>query len=115
MNTTSNHKTFIVMWDMTGIESVIDASALSSEDTFNRLVGKKSNVFGSLLSRLLLRARVNNQRHYEIYSINVDDNIGEDDVKQMFEDAPQNAADTIRKLGTKIFSDRANTKKQVIV
>jgi len=100
---------------MTGVESVIDASALSSEDTFNRLVGKKSNVFGSLLSRLLLRARVNNQRHYEIYSIKVDDNIGEDDVKQMFEDAPQNAADTIRKLGTKIYSDRVKEKVQVIV
>ena len=115
MNTTSNHKTFIVMWDMTGIESVIDASALSSEDTFNRLVGKKSNVFGSLLMRLLLRARVNNQRHYEIYSIKVDDNIGEDDVMLMFKDNPQGAADTIRKLGTKIYSDRVKEKVQVIV
>ena len=115
MDTTSNHKTFIVMWDMTGVESVIDASALSSEDTFNRLVGKKSNVFGSLLSRLLLRARLNNQRHYEIYSIKVDECISEDDVMLMFKDNPQGAADTIRKLGTKIYSDRVKEKVQVIV
>ena len=115
MNTTSNHKTFIVMWDMTGVESVIDASALSSEDTFNRLRGDRSNLLGSLLHTLKCRAQVNNQRHYEIYSINVDECISEDDVMLMFKDAPQNAADTIRRLGMKIYSDRANPKTKVIV
>lgn len=111
----TNHKTFIVVWDMTGIESVIDAGAIASEDTFNRLRGDRSNLLGSLLHTLKCRAQVNNQRHYEIYSINVDECISEDDVMLMFKDAPQNAADTIRRLGMKIYSDRANPKTQVIV
>ena len=115
MNTTSNHKTFIVMWDMTGIESVIDASAIDSEDTFNRLKGSKSNLFGSLLHKLFIRAKANSQRHYEIYYISVDECISEDDVMLMFKDNPQGAADTIRRLGTKIYSDRVKEKVQVIV
>ena len=115
MNTTSNHKTFIVMWDMTGIESVIDASAIDSEDTFNRLKDGKSNLLGSLLNKLFVRAQVNNQRHYEIYYINVDECISEDDVMLMFKDNPQGAADTIRSLGTKIHGDRVKEKVQVIV
>jgi len=115
MNTTSNHKTFIVMWDMTGIESVIDASAIDSEDTFNRLRGDRSNLLGSLLHTLKCRAQVNNQRHYEIYSINVDECISEDEVMLMFKDNPQGGADTIRSLGAKIYSDRVKEKVQVIV
>jgi hypothetical protein len=103
------------MWDMTGIESVIDASAIDSEDTFNRLKDGKSNLLGSLLNKLFVRAQVNNQRHYEIYYINVDECISEDDVMLMFKDNPQGAADTIRSLGTKIHGDRVKEKVQVIV
>ena len=104
------------MWDMTGIESVIDASAIDSEDTFNRLKGSKSNLFGSLVHKLLVRAKANSQRHYEIYYINVDECISEDDVMLMFKDNPQGAANTIRSLGTKIYSDGVIFEKvQVIV
>ena len=103
------------MWDMTGIESVIDASAIDSEDTFNRLRDGKSNLLGSLLNRLFVRAKANSQRHYEIYSINVDECISEDEVMLMFKDNPQGSADTIRSLGAKIYSDRVKEKVQVIV
>ena len=100
---------------MTGIETVVDANAIDSEDTFNRLKGEKSNQLGSLLNKLLLRARINSQRHYEIYSINVDDSICEADLIQMFQESPQSSADLIRERGYKIYTDRVKEKVQVIV
>ena len=110
----TDRKTFIVSWDMTGLESVIDAGELDSEDTFNRLKGEKSNRFGQTLHMMTLRARMNPQRHYEIYSINVTTDMTEDLIREMFEDNPQGSADFIREHGFKIYSDRANKKVQVI-
>jgi hypothetical protein len=99
---------------MTGLESVINADELGSEDTFNRLKGVKSNRLGQTLHMLTLRARLNTHRHYEIYSINVDSEIDEDDIRLMFEDNPQGSADMIRERGIGIYSDRISKKVQVI-
>jgi len=54
------------------------------------------------------------QRAYEIYSVDATDGISAEDITQMFNYSPQNAADTIRKLGFKIYSDRATKKSKVI-
>jgi len=110
----SDHKTFIVSWDMTGIESVIDASELDSEDTFNRLMGEKSNRFGHTLWMITMRARMNSHRHYEVYSIRVDRDITQADIKDMFEENPQGSAELIREHGYKIFSNRLEKAIQVI-
>jgi hypothetical protein len=53
-----------------------------------------------------LRARFNSHRHYEIYIITATPGITEDDVRDMFEADPQTAADTIRRIGQKYYSDR---------
>ena len=114
MSSMSDHKTLIVTWDMTGLESVIDANELDSEDTFNRLQEIKSNRLGHTLFMLTTRARMNTQRHYEIYSINVDYDITPNDIKTMFEENPQGSAELIRERGFRIYSDRLNEKVQVI-
>jgi hypothetical protein len=54
----------------------------------------------------MLRAQVNSQRRYEIYVVNAVDGITTDDIREMFETDPQCGADTIRRLGEQIFSDR---------
>lgn len=107
--------TYVVIWDMTGLESIINADELDSEDTFRRLQGAKSNKLGQTLHMVMLRARMNSQRHYEIYSIDVDEAISEDDLRASFDENPQGMADLIRNRGTKIYSDRASEKQQVIV
>jgi hypothetical protein len=63
---------------------------------------------------LLLRARYNSQRHYEIYSVEATDGITAEDIREMFEASPQTAADTIRRLGHCMHSDRA-TKDRVAI
>lgn len=106
--------TYIVMWDMTGLEAIINANDLDSEDTFRKLKGEKANALGQTLHMIILRARMNSQRHYEIYSINVDEAISEDDLRASFDENPQAMADLIRKRGIKIYSDRIKEKVQVI-
>jgi hypothetical protein len=61
-----------------------------------------------------LRARFNSQRHYEIYIITATPGIDEDDIREMFEANPQGAAETIRRIGNKVFSDRARDYHVVI-
>jgi hypothetical protein len=65
-------------------------------------------------NHLLLRARVNSQRHYEVYTCEATDGITAEDIRDMFEASPQLAADTIRRLGHCLHSDR-QTRKAVIV
>ena len=65
------------------------------------------------LQNLILRARYNSQRHYEIYQF-VTDGLDMDDVKVMFDTNPQMIVDHIRKNGKQIYSDRFETDKVLI-
>jgi hypothetical protein len=109
-----NHQ-FVIMWDCNGLEYIGDITADSQRVMWETLQGKDSprralaNPY-----HLRLRAQFNPQRHYEIYFVEATDGITEDDIRDMFEADPQTAADTIRRLGTVFYSDRA-TKKAAIV
>lgn len=111
---TEDSNIFIVVWDMTGLEVVIDVNDLTSEDTMRALKGEKGSKLGQTLFYLTQRARANNHRHYEIYSIHANTEITRQDMADMFHQNPQAAADLIRARGTKIYSDRASDKVQVI-
>lgn len=105
---------FIVVWDMTGLEAIIDVHELQSEDVLRRLRDEKGSKLGQTLFYLTQRARANTHRHYEIYSIHTSPEITNLDMADMFHENPQAAADLIRARGTKIYSARSNTKVQVI-
>jgi hypothetical protein len=116
-------KNFIAMWDNTGLESIFDVDAeMAQRDAYekrklwNILKDEKMLEYRSSipLQSLILRARANSQRHYEIYQFTTD-GIDMDDVKSMFEDNPQFIVNHIRKNGRKIYSDRFEIKKSVIV
>lgn len=99
--------TFLLSWDMTGIEAVIDVTAIEQERSWRVLKGESADVdLNQLVNRILLRARFNSQRHYEVYTINVEDGIDENDVREMFENDPQGSAELIRSRGHKLHSDR---------
>jgi hypothetical protein len=107
-------ETFIISWDQLGVECVFNATEADRQVTFDILAGtydgdnNRSHNPNSLLNMLVLRARYNPQRHYEIYAIDVEDGITATDIKQMFNNDPQGSADLIRERGRNIFSDRAN-------
>ena len=105
---------FIVAWDMTGLECVVDANELQSEDVLRALRDQKGSKLSEFMFYITMRARANTHRKYEIYSIHTVPEITKESLEQMFKDTPQAAADLIRERGHKIYSDRENAGNQVI-
>ena len=107
---------FIAMWCSDGLECIIDVTDLLQQDLVNILkTGQphKSDV-NQYLTMMIIRARYNMQRHYEIYTFSAEDGITKEMIEQMFEDDAQEAADNIRRIGQKVYSDRTNTKPKII-
>jgi hypothetical protein len=102
---------YVVMWDCYGLESVAQVPD-PAQATFAVLQGKKPAQLPNI-NMWALRARFNTQRHYEIYVISTEQNISENDIREMFEADPQKAADTIRRLGHKFYSDRASQRPAI--
>ena len=113
---------FIAMWDMTGLECLINVSTVQEE---HEQWGKE-NIWSILkeerqapapklvpLDSMIMRARYNSQRHYEIYTF--DSELSEEDIKETFVSDPQVIVDAIRKVGHEIYSDRVVKKTQVII
>ena len=112
----------MAMWDMTGLECLINVTNLNKEHE----QWEKENIFRILkdqdrtikpahvpLEMMILRARVNSQRHYEIYAF--DSELSEQDIRETFEDSPQLIVDAIRRIGHEFYSDRVVERLQVIV
>ena len=112
---------FVAMWDMNGLESLINVTQIEKEHK----QWEKENIFRILkeenqtlkpahvpLEMMIMRAKFNSQRHYEIYTF--DSELSEQDISKTFETSPQVMVDAIRGIGHKFYSDRA-TKSAVIV
>lgn len=81
---------------------------------WSTLKGEKPTVRIPGIDLLILRARANPQRNYEIYTVQVDADVRLKDIQQMFKDSPQDMADLIRARGHRLYSDRLYTEDRVI-
>lgn len=107
---------FILSWDQLGLEACIDVTTMEKAQVWDILKNEThSNKIGHILQGMMLRARANSQRHYEIYVMQIESGITEDDVRDMFESDPQGSADLVRERGNKIYSDRVNKQEVRIV
>jgi hypothetical protein len=106
--------TFVVVWDNTGLEYVGNVTEDEQRRVWGKLKGKPVGTALPNLNHMILRARYNPQRHYEIYQVEATDGITADDIRDMFAASPQTAADTIRRLGHCYFSDRVQEDRVVI-
>lgn len=115
-----NH--FIAVWDMTGLECLFDVSQAIKEyedwekaKTVAILKEEKTppKPRGIPLEMMLLRARVNTQRKYEIYEFTSE--LSYKEVVNIFEEDPQVIVESIREIGHKIYSDRHTGNTQRIV
>jgi hypothetical protein len=109
---------FIFSWDQLGIEAIVPITQYEHHDKQNliRILSEKSverNPLDSIVRSLILRARYNPQRHYEIYAVDCDESMDDTFWRQQWEEFPQETADLIRERGHKLYSDRI-TKKPVI-
>lgn len=99
-----SNQLFVAMWDCHGLEALARVPE-PADTTFALLQSKKAPEMPNIM-HWKLRAQANGQRHYEIYTFSVEQGIGADDIREMFEANPQVAADTIRRIGHQIYSDR---------
>lgn len=100
--------TIALMWDCNGLEAAVNVTSIEQQRVWAALKGQDVNKvqMSPNLMHWELRARYNPQRHYEIYLLEIEDNITVEDITQAFEDAPQQMADTVRRIGHKFYSDR---------
>lgn len=115
-------KSFLVVWDMLGLESIfsIDDAMLEVENYEKEKVwktlkeesiGKRPNPIP--LQLLIMRARANSQRSYEIYSFST--TMSEREVRKIFAEDPQPIVEWIRENGNKIYSDYVKQERKMIV
>ena len=107
---------FIFSWDQTGIESIVPITQYEfheQENTMRLLREQKSinNPLNNIVRGLLLRAKFNSQRHYEIYAVDCTEEMDEVFWREQWEEYPQATAELIRERGHKLYSDRAETHK----
>lgn len=107
--------TIALMWDCNGLEAAVNVTSIRKRLTWAVLKGEDTReipVEPNLL-HWQLRAQFNPQRHYEIYLLEVSDGVTVDDIREAFESAPQEMADTVRRIGHKFYSDRVTQEARI--
>jgi len=102
---------YIFSWDNLGIERIVPITQYEHHDKQNliRMLSEKKtepNPLDNILRMMLMRARFNTQRHYEIYAIDCDSSMDEQFWRDQWDKYPQETAELIRDRGHKIYSDR---------
>jgi hypothetical protein len=110
-----SRRLFAVMWDCSGLEAIANITDAQHRALMETLrTGERPQSLGVNLMHWRLRAQANQQRHYEIYLVDVVNDITENDIRDAFEASPQTMADTVRRIGHKWYSDRVDQSKVII-
>ena len=115
-------KHYLAVWDCNGLESLHDVGY--HMDRYNQWEKQKvvailkeervpARPTGIPLQMMLLRAKVNSQRSYEIYEFN--STLKYDELKTAFEVDPQPVVEWIRENGKQVYSDYVKQDKKMIV
>lgn len=124
LNTTMTKQTeFLAMWCNEGLECIIDLTAYKEDHD----AWEKRKMWQVLkdetlhdieptlpLRQMILRAKVNSQRVYEIYTFAATDGISKKQIEDLFVTNPQYIVDFIRKNGNKVYSDWVAKERVVI-
>jgi hypothetical protein len=113
---------FLVVYDMLGLESIFDidhamgiVESYEKQLVWSKLKGSELEVKRPNpipLQQILLRARVNNHRSYEIYTFSTSMSVSE--VRKQFSNDPQPIVNWIREHGEKIYSDYRTQKARIV-
>lgn len=109
---------FVFSWDQTGIDAIVPITQYEQWDQENLMrilkdEAEEPNPLNRIINHLILRAKYNSHRHYEIYVIDCTEELDEEFWRDQWRDHPQATADLIRERGIKLYSDRA-TRNPVI-
>ena len=99
------------MWDCNGLECLFDISDIEGDNFMATLKGETCKTPFNL-SMMMMRARNNSQRSYEIYIFESED-MDYDFVKDMFDKEPQTMVNAVRENGRKLYSDYSKKEKVI--
>lgn len=115
-------KYYIVSWDNLGVEFFEDITDhhpdnWARENLFESLnkgeIVRKGLSFN--LNALILRAKMNHHRHYEIYAFTSTDEISAEDIQSWFERDPQEFANWVRENHSlELYNDRKKSKDVIV-
>jgi hypothetical protein len=107
---------YLAVWDCNGLECLFNLSEWDKRKVWAQIQDKPLDRSHEPppFQTLLLRARFNSHRHYEIYTFTVDDTLTEADIRGAFESSPQTLVDRIREIGTCLFNGRANKAAAIV-
>ena len=103
---------FLAMWDCDGLECMFDISDIEGDNLMAKLKGETYRVPYNIAT-MMIRARANSQRSYEIYTFSTDDTMDYEFVKEMFESDPQTIVNSIRENGRKLYSNYTSNQKVI--
>lgn len=112
--TMSKTNIYLAVWDCYGLESLFNLTEWNSKCTYNILMELPLPPTIPY-NQLLLRARMNSERNYEIYTFTTEEDVTEEMLRESFEVAPQYMVDHVRKNGHKLFCNRLIEDKRVVV
>ena len=106
--------TLLLVWDCLGLEYSCNLTEYDKDLMWSALKGEQPKVRIPGLDILILRARANPQRNYEIYTVQVEADVSLKDIQAMFKDTPQEIVDLVRARGHRLYSDRQYKEDRVI-
>jgi len=106
---------YLFMWNCHGIESIVPITEYEDQaklDMWNILKEKPTgkNPMDDILGAMLMRARFNAERSYEVYAMDCDEGITQEDLFDFWDTSPQAAADLTREKGVCLFSNRNKSR-----
>ena len=102
---------YLFMWNCHGIEAIVPITEYEDQnklDMWNILKGEPTgkNPLDDLLGQMMMRARFNAERSYEIYAMDCEEGITQEDLFDFWDNSPQAAADLTREKGVCMFTNR---------
>jgi hypothetical protein len=99
------------MWCTSGLETLINVTE-NERQIIVATLKDEPIVHNNPMQMMILRARFNSQRHYEIYIF--DSELAEQEILDLFEFTPQVIVDAIRRVGHELYSDRAPSDTVIV-
>jgi hypothetical protein len=106
---------YLFMWNCHGIESIVPITQYEDQsklDMWKILKGEPTgkNPIDDIIGAMTLRARFNAERSYEVYAMDCEEGITQEDLLDLWDNSPQYAADLTREKGVCLFSNRNKSR-----
>lgn len=105
---------WVVLFDNEGLDTLVPWGDLAQDRMMQTLSGGniKAENPQHIVSRMMLRARFNEQRFPEVWTYQTDNDIMYDEMRSLWEANPQYMADLIREKGEQLYGARPGTRRR---